>query len=81
VVVVRACEGGDGDETIAARPVFYQDRLAPARGQTIREQPRRDVRAGCRPERHDEAHGPRRIIRRGRAGAAWQIENERDEEK
>ena len=55
MVIVRSGERADGDEPIAAGTIFNDDRLAPARRETIGKQPRRDI--GC-------ARGPNGMMKR-----------------
>ena len=57
---MRADEGIDGDDAVAAGPVFDHDRLSPALAEPIGEQPRADVGAAARTEREDEFDRPRR---------------------
>ena len=72
MVVVGGDESSNRDQAVAARTIFHQDRLAPAGGQSIREQSRRNVRSTGGSERHDETNCSRRIGLRRRAGEALQ---------
>ena len=81
VVVVRAREGSDCHETVASRTVFDEHRLAPPRGQPVREQARCDIGPRCRAEWHDEPHGPRRIVLPRRASDTQHIREQRDQER
>ncbi len=71
VVVMGADEGVDGDEAVAARAVFHDNRLAPFRGELLSDQPRRRCRPRNRAERQHEFHRTlrpglgRRGLRRG----------------
>ena len=60
VRVVRAGERVDGDDAVGAGLVLDHDRLAPALGEMVAEQPRRDVLRASGPEADDEAHRPLR---------------------
>jgi hypothetical protein len=66
VVVVGAGESVDGDEAIAAGPILDHHRLAPFRGELVRQQPGGDVDAGGGPERQDEFDRALRVSLRGR---------------
>jgi hypothetical protein len=66
VIVVGADERADGDETVAARTILDDHRLAPAPAQTVGDQPRADIDAAARSERHDELDRALRPCLRGR---------------
>ena len=69
VIVVGGQERLDRDDAVAAGLVLDHHRLAPLLRELLGEQPRADVGAGARPERHDEFDRPRRPalrLRRGR---------------
>src|SRR5258708_12284363 len=61
MVVVGGDESSNRDEAIAARTIFDQDRLAPAGGQSVCEQSRRNVRSTGGSQRHDETNRSPRI--------------------
>src|SRR5262245_56803562 len=68
MVVVGADKGTDRNETLAAGTILHHDWLAPARSQTIREQPRRDVDTAGGTKRKDELDRSRGIgLRAGEA--------------
>jgi hypothetical protein len=67
VIVVGSDEGRDRHEAVAARPVFDDDRLSPARREPLGEQACADVGAGPRSKRHDEFDG---VVGPGLAGQA-----------
>ena len=79
MVVVGGDESSNRDEAIAARTIFDQDRLAPAGGQSVCEQSRRNVRSTGGSERHEETNRSRRIGLRRRAGEALQNAEKRDD--
>src|SRR5262249_14239345 len=81
VVIVGGDEGGNRDQTVAARTIFHQHRLAPAGGQSVREQSRRNVRSAGGSEWHDEPDRPRRIDLRRRAHEALYIAEKGDGRK
>jgi hypothetical protein len=66
VIVIGADEGADRDEAVAARAVLDDHRLVPALGQSIGDEPRADVDAAARPQRHDELDRALRPCLRGR---------------
>ena len=69
VVVARAGEGGQGDETVATRPVFHHHGLAPLCRELFGDQACPNVGTGAGTDREQEFHRPRRpILRAGRCG-------------
>ena len=70
VIVVRVDERGDGDEGVAAGPVFDDHRLAPALAEPVGQQAGADIGAAAGAERHDELDRPGRPFgfRRGSGG-------------
>ena len=76
MVVVRGDKGIDGDDAVAARAVFDNDRLFPALRQPVGEQARADIGAAAGAERQNEFDRtcrPSRVGRRSvRAGDARQ---------
>ena len=54
MIVVRADEGVDGDEPVAAGPVVDDHRLAPALAEPVGQQPGADIGAAAGAERDDE---------------------------
>src|ERR1700730_8380688 len=59
MIVVGAEVGLDGDDAVAARLVFDDDRLPPFGLQLFGEQPCADIGASAGAERHHEPHGSR----------------------
>src|SRR5215510_11039183 len=57
VIVARGEEGGDCRNAICALAVLHHDRLPPALGQPLGDQPRGKVHAAAGRQREDEAHG------------------------
>ena len=57
VIVVRGDETRDRRNAVRALAVLHHHRLAPARRQSLGEQPCRDVGAGAWRQRHDDPHG------------------------
>jgi hypothetical protein len=57
MIVVGAEVGLDGDDAVAARLVFDDDRLPPFGLQLFGEQPCADIGASAGAERHHEPHG------------------------
>jgi hypothetical protein len=66
VVVVGAEERLDRHQAVAAGTVLDHDRLAPARRQPLRQQPRADIGARAGTKRHDELDCPLRPFLRQR---------------
>src|SRR5262249_9626949 len=66
VVIVGGDERADGDETVSARAILDDDRLAPAPAQSICDQARADIDTATGSERHDELDRPLRPGLRGR---------------
>ena len=60
MVIARPDEGGDRDNGIGSGTIFDHDRLAPALGQPVRVQARRDIGRATGPERHDQVDRPLR---------------------
>src|SRR5262249_29246741 len=81
MVVVGGREGGNRNETVAARTILHQHRLAPAAGQSVCEQSRRNVRSAGGSEWQDEPARPVGIDLRGRAGEVLYIAKTRDGRK
>src|SRR5258708_12702948 len=80
MIVVGADEGVDADQAVVAGAVFHDHRLSRALGQAVRQQPRANIGAAARPERHDEFDRPRRPIGcRCRSGANQGGKNTKDD--
>jgi len=58
MIVMRADEGIDCDNAVAAGAVLDHDRLTPSLAEPIREQPRADIGAAAGTESEDEFHRP-----------------------
>jgi len=56
VIVARRKQRSDGRNAVGALPVLHHDGLPPALGQLLGQQPRRQIHAAPRRQRHDEAH-------------------------
>jgi len=54
VIVVGIDESADGDNGVPSGAILHHDRLAPARGQSIRQQPCADIDSRSRTERQQE---------------------------
>src|SRR6185295_16779322 len=44
VIVVGSQEGGDADHPVGSRPVFHDDGLSPALGESLRKEPGAEIR-------------------------------------
>src|ERR1700738_3314466 len=64
MLVIGTEEGLDGDDAVAARLVFDNDRLPPFDLQLFGEQPCAHIGASAGAERYDELHDPRRPVLR-----------------
>jgi hypothetical protein len=58
VLVARVEERGDRGNAVATLTVLHHYSVAPALGETLGEESRREVGSASRRERHYEAHGP-----------------------
>jgi hypothetical protein len=60
MIVARAQHRVDGHDPVAAGTVLDHDRLPPALGEAVGQQPRAEIGAGAGTERHHEMHRPLR---------------------